>query len=299
VRRPGLTAAVVAALPLLLGIDLLRSKSRAVEEGNAQMKAGKAEEALGRYDQAAERLPNDPGVRFNRGTALFGLGRYDEAAQEFLRATETKGGALRASAFYNLGNSFFQAQKYGEAIEAYKRALAFDPSDARAKWNLEIALRKKREQDEQKKQDQKNDQQKQDQKNDQQKQDQKNGEQKPDDGKPQNDDPDPKSDQPPKPEDKNDENGKNGEQPDQKKPGDQDGQGKDPDKQNAAPDEPPPNEPPPNGQPEGGRAGEDPARAELREIDAVLDSLERSPKALEKERARLRAVRRRPPAKDW
>ncbi len=289
-RRPGLTAAVVAALPLLLGIDLLRSKSRAVEEGNAQMKAGKAEEALGRYDQAAERLPNDPGVRFNRGTALFGLGRYDEAAQEFLRATETKGGALRASAFYNLGNSFFQAQKYGEAIEAYKRALAFDPSDARAKWNLEIALRKKREQD---------DQQKQDQKNDQQKQDQKNGEQKPDDGKPQNDDPDPKSDQPPKPEDKNDENGKNGEQPDQKKPGDQDGQGKDPDKQNAAPDEPPPNEPPPNGQPEGGRAGEDPARAELREIDAVLDSLERSPKALEKERARLRAVRRRPPAKDW
>jgi tetratricopeptide (TPR) repeat protein len=290
VRRPGLTAAVVAALPLLLGIDLLRSKSRAVEEGNAQMKAGKAEEALGRYDQAAERLPNDPGVRFNRGTALFGLGRYDEAAQEFLRATETKGGALRASAFYNLGNSFFQAQKYGEAIEAYKRALAFDPSDARAKWNLEIALRKKREQD---------DQQKQDQKNDQQKQDQKNGEQKPDDGKPQNDDPDPKSDQPPKPEDKNDENGKNGEQPDQKKPGDQDGQGKDPDKQNAAPDEPPPNEPPPNGQPEGGRAGEDPARAELREIDAVLDSLERSPKALEKERARLRAVRRRPPAKDW
>lgn len=289
-RRPGLTAAVVAALPLLLGIDLLRSKSRAVEEGNAQMKAGKAEEALGRYDQAAERLPNDPGVRFNRGTALFGLGRYDEAAQEFLRATETKGGALRASAFYNLGNSFFQAQKYGEAIEAYKRALAFDPSDARAKWNLEIALRKKREQDEQKKQDQKNDQ---------QKQDQKNGEQKPDDGKPQNDDPDPKSDQPPKPEDKNDENGKNGEQPDQKKPGDQDGQGKDPDKQNAAPDEPPPNEPPPNGQPEGGRAGEDPARAELREIDAVLDSLERSPKALEKERARLRAVRRRPPAKDW
>ncbi|MEA2700685.1 MAG: hypothetical protein QOI66_4956, partial [Myxococcales bacterium] len=39
--------------------------------------------------------------------------------------------------------------------------------------------------------------------------------------------------------------------------------------------------------------------ASEKEIEAVLDSLERSPKDLEKERARLRAVRRRPPAKDW
>jgi DNA repair ATPase RecN len=37
----------------------------------------------------------------------------------------------------------------------------------------------------------------------------------------------------------------------------------------------------------------------MSEIDAVLDNLERSPKDLEKMRARLRAVRRAPPAKDW
>jgi hypothetical protein len=34
-------------------------------------------------------------------------------------------------------------------------------------------------------------------------------------------------------------------------------------------------------------------------MGAVLDNLERSPKDLEKERARLRAIRRRPPARDW
>jgi len=37
----------------------------------------------------------------------------------------------------------------------------------------------------------------------------------------------------------------------------------------------------------------------MREIDAVLDNLESNPKDLEKLRARLRAVRRAPPLKDW
>ena len=92
--------------------------------------------------------------------------------------------------------------KFKEAIEAYKRTLALDPRDERAKWNLELALRKQEEQ--KKKDDQKND----------------------------------------------------------------------------AAKQPPP------------AAGE-------QEMNAVLDNLERSPKDLEKERARLRAVRRRPPARDW
>jgi len=34
-------------------------------------------------------------------------------------------------------------------------------------------------------------------------------------------------------------------------------------------------------------------------VDAILDNLEKSPKALEQELARVRAMNRRPPAKDW
>jgi hypothetical protein len=34
-------------------------------------------------------------------------------------------------------------------------------------------------------------------------------------------------------------------------------------------------------------------------MEAILDNLEKSPKALEQELARLRAFQRRPPAKDW
>ena len=142
----------------------LRSRNGEVEQGNALMKAGKAEEALGHYDKAVAELPADPGAHFDRGAALFALSRFDEAGQEFLRATEAKDGALKASAFYNLGNAFFKKDKFKEAVEAYKRALALDPRDERAKWNLEIALRKQKEEEKNKDKDKKDDKNKKDKK---------------------------------------------------------------------------------------------------------------------------------------
>jgi Ca-activated chloride channel family protein len=232
-------------LPTLMGFEPLRSRNGEVEQGNALMKSGNAEEALKHYDKAAAALPGDAGVHFDRGAALYALSRFDEAGEEFLHATEAKDGALKASAFYNLGNAFFKKEKFKEAVEAYKRTLALDPRDERAKWNLEIALRKQKDQeDKKKKKDDKDKDNKDDQKKDDKKDQNKKDQDKKDDQKDQN-----KKDQ-----DKKD---------DQKK-----------DEQK----QPPPEE---------------------KDLGAVLDSLERSPKDLEKERARLRAIRRRPPTRDW
>jgi len=249
---------VLWLLPFLLGFEPLKSSNQDVERGNERMKAGKAEEALGFYDKAIAKLPNDPGAHFDRGAALFALSRFDEAGQEFLRATEAKDGALKAAAFYNLGNAFFKKDKFKDAIGAYQRALTLDPKDSRAKWNLEIALKKQKD-EEKKKQDQDKDNKDKD-KNDKDKDKDKNDKDKSKDKDDQkkNDQKDPK---------------------DQKKPP----ENKDQDSQKNQPKEKPP----------------EPKAADEAEIGAVLDSLERDPKDLEKERARLRAVRRRPPAKDW
>jgi tetratricopeptide (TPR) repeat protein len=254
-------AAILALLPLLFGFDLLKNRNPDVEEGNAAMKAGKAEDALAAYDKAAAKLNADPGLHFDRGTALSALSRFDEAAQEFLRATEAKDGSLKAGAFYNLGNTFARQKKFKEAIEAYRRALALDPKDSRAKWNLELALKQQKD-EEKKQQDDKNKDDKNKDKNKDDKKDQDKKDQKKDDKK------DDKKDQ-----DKKDD------KKDQDQPRSDDKDKKD--------------QPQPQAQPE------DQKPADQREIESVLDSLEKSPHDLEKKRAQMRAVRRRPPAKDW
>jgi Ca-activated chloride channel family protein len=278
---------VLLLFPLLAGFDLLQSPNRAVEEGNARLKAGKADDALGQYDKAVKSLPVEPGVHFDRGAALFALSRFDEAVQEFLRATEARTPALKAAAFYNLGNGLFKLEKYPDAIAAYRRCLAIDPTDVRAKWNLELALKKKKDKDEKDKQDQQQQSKKQDQ--DKNKQDQQGKQDQKKDPENQKDKPDQqaKQDQPkPQPdEDKQKEQEKQQkEQAQQDKDKDKD---KDKEKDKKDPGEaagaPPPSDKAPD----------------MREIEAVLDSLERSPKDLEKERAQARAVRRAPPRKNW
>jgi Ca-activated chloride channel homolog len=250
-RSPEAVIAVVILAPLLCGFGILEKRDAEVEAGNGALKAGKAEEALAHYDKAVGKLPAEAGTHFDRGAALYALSRFDEAGQEFLRATEAKDGALKAAAFYNLGNAFFKKDKFKEAVEAYRRSLGLNPNDQLAKWNLEIALQKLKD-DEKKKQDDQKNQDDNKKKDDQKKDDQsqKDGQQKKDK----------KDDQSQKKDDRQKKD-RSADQNERDQPGQQNQQDQ--------------------------------------QIDAVLDNLERSSKDLEKERARVRAVRRAPPTRDW
>jgi Ca-activated chloride channel family protein len=254
---------LVALSPLMAAWEPLRSRNGEIEQGNALLKGGNAEEALKHYDKAAAALPGDPGVHFDRGAALYALSRFDEAGQEFLRATEAKDGALKSQAFYSLGNAFFKKDKFKEAVEAYKRTLALDPRDERAKWNLEIALRKEQEQKDK------------------------------DKGK----DKDKDKDKDKNKDDKKDQDKKDDQKKDQDK--NKDDQKKDEPKKDQKPDDQKKDEPKPQDQKPDEQKGAQPPPADEQQMGAVLDNLERSPKDLEKERARLRAIRRSPPARDW
>jgi tetratricopeptide (TPR) repeat protein len=260
----GLVAAIVALAPLLSGAGLFQSRNSDVEAGNAAMAAGKAEDALQHYDKAVAKLPAEAGVHFDRGAALYALSRFDEAGQEFLRATDSPDVALKAEAFRALGNAHFKKEKYKDAVEAYKRALALRPGDQAAKRNLEIALLKKKEEEKKQeenkdKQDDKDKDQDKDKKDDQKDKDKKDDQSKQDKDK-----------------DKDKKDQKDQDKKDDQKQGKDDKQDKQ-DKQQPQP------------------AGEDKAR----QLEALLKNLEGNPKDLEKERARLRAIRRGPVARDW
>ncbi|MBN2575719.1 MAG: VWA domain-containing protein [Deltaproteobacteria bacterium] len=269
----GMAALVLAALlPFLGAWSPLERNNRAAESGNASLRAGKAEEALAAYDKAVAEAPNDPAAHFNRGNALYALSRFEEASAEFLRATQSAAPGLRPSAFYNLGNSYFKNDKFEDAIAAYRHALALDPANERAKWNLELALQRKKEEDEKKKkedekQDEKDQDKQQDENQDKQDQDKKQDEKDQD-----------KQDQDKKQDEKQQQNEQQREQQQQQQQQQQQEQQQQEQQQQDRAEEKTP---------------------DMREIDAVLDNLERSPKDLEKMRARLRAIRRAPPLKDW
>jgi Ca-activated chloride channel family protein len=262
------------------GSGLLRSENGAVRAGNAKLKAGDAKAALGEYDRAARELPAEGGVHLNRGLALLKTGDLVAAREALRLATQPPASrAVRADAYYDLGNTFYKdadasagknehepaQQAFREAAEAFKQSLRLRPGDRNAAWNYELAIRRLREQ-EQKQKEQKQDEQKQDQqKQDQQKQDQQNqDQQKPDDQK---------QDQAQQDQQKQDQ-----QKQDQQKP-----------QQDQA-----------QQQPQQDEAQAKPEQQVPREVERALDALEEGEDNLERLRAMRRAAQeRRVPEKDW
>jgi Ca-activated chloride channel homolog len=121
---------------------------------------GRYDEAVHAYQRVLEAGKATPQLHYNLGTALLALGRFDEAGQHFRAALNDVDPELRQRAFYNMGNRFLQeargdsdlerqGQLLDAAIEAYRRTLRLAPDDAQAKWNLELALRERDENEEQ------------------------------------------------------------------------------------------------------------------------------------------------------
>jgi Ca-activated chloride channel homolog len=151
----------MALVPALCAFEPLRRPNPLVEEGNGEYRQKRYDQAKERYERARRKTTgteSDADVRYDLGTALLALGRTDEAAAELRQAA--RGGA-GAKAFYNLGNAHLQAQRFADAIDAYRQALRLAPEHQDAKWNLELAMRMKQEEEKKRQQKQQQDQQKQ------------------------------------------------------------------------------------------------------------------------------------------
>ncbi len=88
---------------------------------------------------------------YNAGTAALEAGRYDVARGALEQAAKSLDPDLRYRALYNLGladllaaeaDSAKREELLGEASDRLREALRLQPSSARAKWNLELALRR-------------------------------------------------------------------------------------------------------------------------------------------------------------
>lgn len=177
---------------LLLFIAVSASAQKAerdfIRKGNRLFKDSVFVNAEVNYRKALEVNPQSTVSMFNLGNTLAQQNKLQEAMEQYVGATKVeKEKPNLAQIYHNMGVILHSQKDYAKAVEAYKQALRNDSKDNETRYNLALAqkmLKDQQNQDQNKNQDQdqnKEDQNKQDQnKEDQNKQDQqKNQDQQP------------------------------------------------------------------------------------------------------------------------
>jgi hypothetical protein len=78
--------------------------------------------------------------QFDQGLKAANQKKYKEAIYLFEEVIEHE--KSNTSAYFNLGNCYFENKEYGKAILAYERVLKYSPRDAEAPSNLELCYKK-------------------------------------------------------------------------------------------------------------------------------------------------------------
>jgi Ca-activated chloride channel family protein len=180
-RRVPLSRALAAILVMALAWPLLVGFGESAEShnrrGNRLYRQGEYDKALEQYRGAQVLDPDIPGLALNAGDALFRKDEFQDSVREFSVASAAADSIMSGNAFYNAGNALMAAGDLDGAIESYKAALIRHPRDADAKFNLELALRKREEHEKQQQSRQGENGQNQEQQNQKSQQDQQNQQQ--------------------------------------------------------------------------------------------------------------------------
>ncbi|MGB6974031.1 MAG: tetratricopeptide repeat protein [Terracidiphilus sp.] len=103
---------------------------QALQQGAADMTAGKFEQAVADYTRVTHALPRYAEGYFNLGLALQQAGKLDAASRALRKSLELKPGLRGANLF--LGLIAYRQNRYEDAEELLRRETRIDPHDAKA-----------------------------------------------------------------------------------------------------------------------------------------------------------------------
>jgi len=141
------------AATLMLCVTLLASCSPAGWQARRAERRYDAGDWSGAYTEwsHAHQSSGNPAFAFDAGNALYRQKHYGEATSRWREAMSQQ--PLRQRSSYNLGNAAIRGAEdatglakdslLDDAVSSFEQALWLDPTDADAKWNLEIALRRR------------------------------------------------------------------------------------------------------------------------------------------------------------
>jgi Ca-activated chloride channel homolog len=153
-KRLALLLVLLLPVPALAEVGFTSSlrANRNTASANGNYHRGQYEQARAGYlrakDLTGENEPEVADLHFNIGATFYKDGNYAEAEKEFQIAAGATDPVLRQEALYNLGNVAFQAgmkardiEKLKKAADYYQQALALNPNDEDARFNLEVVRR--------------------------------------------------------------------------------------------------------------------------------------------------------------
>ncbi|MEO6184645.1 MAG: VWA domain-containing protein [Verrucomicrobiota bacterium] len=164
-----------------------------------EYEAGNFHTALDEFRKLSQQKTNDLRLSYNAGTAAYRAKQLEDAQKYFNAAAASPDLQLQQQAYYNLGNTLFEAgdqvtesdkkkAAWENSIKSFQNSLKLNPQDADAKNNLDLVKKKLEELKKQEQQQSKNDKDKDKKDQDKEKQDGKDQQKKDDQKDQQNQD---------------------------------------------------------------------------------------------------------------
>ena len=135
-------------------IEVKLAEKQILRKGNDLYKENRFVDAEVKYKKALKQNPNYENAAYNLGNAVYKQNRFKEALPQYeLVVKSSKDSDTKMQVFHNIANVNMKEKKYDQAVAAYKNSLRLNPSDEETRYNLALAKKLLKDQQQQNKDD--------------------------------------------------------------------------------------------------------------------------------------------------
>jgi len=121
-------------------VKIKLAEKQMLRKGNDLFKQKRFVDAEVKYKKALKENPNYGTAGYNLANAVYEQDRFEEALPQYeLVAKSSVAVETREKSFHNIGNVMMKNKQYDKAVEAYKKSMLLNPSDEETRYNLALA----------------------------------------------------------------------------------------------------------------------------------------------------------------
>lgn len=139
---------IILILPMLLysqkkteeEVKVKLEDKQILRKGNDLFKEHKYVDAEVKYKKALKQNPNYEKAAYNLGNSVYEQNRFKEALPHYeFVSKSTKDKKTKLETFHNIGNTTMKLKQYDKAVAAYKNSLRLNSKDDETRYNLALA----------------------------------------------------------------------------------------------------------------------------------------------------------------